>query len=179
MITRNKALIIIAIGILLFFSSVYGLVFGYIDLLPVLGIILIVFGAALLLLASKPIRFCIPHISVMAISVVGIGLQVYVWGFKSHVRPPIGILLWAMMPYALCILLSVFSSIRKPVIAGTAAALFFDLWVYYQIFIDPQSSTAVLLLAYIPLWNTLILIPFITFLAWLIAKSKCPKMASP
>jgi hypothetical protein len=75
-----------------------------------------------------------------------------------------------MLLYALSLTLSSFQAIRKSAIAGAVLALIFDMWGHYVVFINPDSSTASLVLLFIPLWSTIILVPASTFILWLIIR---------
>jgi hypothetical protein len=179
MIPRNISLTVIAVGIIFFVSGVYGIARNYSLFVVGSGILFILFGVIFLLLASRPLQLSVPHFCVIAFAIAAIGLHAYEEFYKSDGAPSIRYLLWAMMPYGLCIVLSAFRKIRKVVILGIIFAFVFDLWGYYAVFINPQSSTAALVLLFIPLWNTVILVPLMTFIAWLITKIKSPQEAAP
>lgn len=179
MAIRNSALSMIAIGVMVFVFGVYGITRQYSVFVIGFGIILAIVGASTLLWVSRPWHLSVPHFLVVAITVGGIVLCSFEHFYKSDGYPPFGYLLWAIMPYIFCLILSSFSSIQAAVIAGAAFAFAFDLWGYYVVFINPQSSTAGLVLLFIPLWNTIILIPLATFITWSIGRIRRPKRVAP
>lgn len=69
-----------------------------------------------------------------------------------------GLLIFSLLPYLLCLLLA-----RKwnPVAAlgGAVAALLLDAFMYYSVFVAPDSSTAALGLLVIPLVNLVAAVP--------------------
>lgn len=180
MATRNLTLVIIAIGIISFVSGVYGLGSQNFSIIILcLGALFIVGGAISLALAVRPWHLSLPHSFVMGITFIAAGLHAYEQIYQSAGNPSPGYWLWSMMPYALCLVLSSFSYIRISTILGAALSLAFDLWGYYVVFINPQSSTAALALLFIPLWSTIIVIPLGTYVAWLIIRIKKPQWTAP
>lgn len=173
--TRNWALIIIVAGIIFFVSGVYGLARHFSLILAGLGILFMLCGATILSLAARPWCLSAPHPYVIGITIAAIGLHLYEQVYESANDPSMGYLLWSMVPYALCLALSSFAGIRTSAIAATVIALAFDVWGYYTVFINPQSSTAPLVLLFIPLWSTVIFIPLVTFISWSITKKRNPR----
>jgi hypothetical protein len=171
MVRRNLALILIAASVVLFVSSLYGL-FTTTFFFPVVGLssLTLVLGLILLLWAARPWNLAAPHSWVIGITMAAIGLHVYEHIYKSSGDVSIGFSLWPMLPYALSLTLSSFQAIRKSAIAGAVLALIFDMWGHYAVFINPDSSTASLVLLFIPLWSTIILVPASTFILWLIIR---------
>ena len=80
----------------------------------------------------------------------------------------LGFFLWAVMPYALCVAGLAMS--WNPLSVGFAAtvALAFDLLAHYSVFIHPTSSTAPLILLFMPLYNAVVWIPAAMLLAHLV-----------
>ena len=113
-----------------------------------------------------------PHPYVAGIVVAAAGLHAYENMYKSAGDPSLGFFLWPMVPYAACLALSAFPGTRVAVIAGGALALAFDFWGYYSVFVNPESSTAALNLLFIPLWNTIIVVPAATFITWAVIQSR-------
>ncbi len=173
MVTRNVALTTIAVGVVAFVAGVYGVIGPDLSvLLAGLGLIALLCGIAFLLSVTRPWRLSTPHPYVLGITVLAAALHVYEHVYNSSGDPSIGFLLWAMVPYGLCLTLSAFPATRAPVIAGAALTLAFDLLGHYSVFINPKRSTAALALLFIPLWSTIIVVPLATFIAWSIAQRR-------
>jgi len=77
--------------------------------------------------------------------------------------------LWQMMPYAIVLLLARFSRLGIALVPGAALALAIDLWTHYAVFVAPTSSTAALAVIWMPIWNTVVIVPVATGISWLIA----------
>ncbi len=169
MITPKLALTIIVAGVVAFVVGVYGTIGPEFSILLIgLGLLTLICGIAFLLSATRPWSLSLPHSYVVGITLLAAGLHAYENLYKSSGGPSIGFLLWSMLPYGLCLILSAFRATKVPVIAGAALALAFDLMGYYSVFVNPQSSTGALALFFIPLWSTIIVVPLATFIAWLI-----------
>ncbi len=168
MINRNLALIPIATGIVAFVVGIYGVIGRHSLLLSGLGLLAMLCGIAFLLMAIRPWRLSAPHPYVIGIAVVAAGLHTYEHIFLGEGSVSIGFLLWSMVPYGLCLILSAFPVTKVPVIAGAALTLAFDLFGHYSVFINPQGSTAALVLLFIPLWSLVIVVPLTTFVVWAI-----------
>jgi hypothetical protein len=69
------------------------------------------------------------------------------------------------------LVLSCFEGTRLPVIAGAALALAADGWNYYEV-ARSTSSTAAIAFIWIPIWNTIIVVPTATFLARLFLRRR-------
>jgi len=169
MTAHSWALMIIAVAISLFISGVYGF-FGSTLFLPMTGlsILALIGGLIMLLVATRPWHLTLLHFFVIGITILAIGLHAYEHLYLSAGDPATGLFLWSLLPYALCMVLSSFLGIRESVILGAAIALVFDLWGHYVVFINPDSSTASLVLLFIPLWSTIIIVPTSTFILWLL-----------
>lgn len=173
MITRKLGVTILAVGVVAFVAGVYGVIGPESSmLLAGLGLLALLFGVGVLLSATRPWCLSAPHKYVIGIAISAVALHVYEHAYKSAGDPSFGFLLWAMVPYVLGLSLSAFVRIRAPVIAGAAGALAFDLWGHYSVFINPEGSTAALVLLFIPLWSTLIVVPLATFIAWFISQKR-------
>jgi hypothetical protein len=167
MLARKLALTILAAGVVAFVAGVYGVTGPEFSiLLAGSGLLALLFGTGFLLSAARPWRLSVPHPYVVGIAVAAAALHAYEHVYKSVGDPSVGFLLWAMVPYFLCLSLSAFPGTRAPVIAGGAVALAFDLWGHYSVFFNPKGSTAALALLFIPLWSTIIVVPLATFIAW-------------
>lgn len=122
------------------------------------------------MLATRPCRRSAPHPYVVGLTVTAAALHAYEHLYQSSGGPSIGFLLWAMVPYGLCLALATFPATRGPVIAGAALAFAFDLWGHYAVFVNPRGSTAALVLLFIPLWSAILVVPLATLAAWLIER---------
>jgi hypothetical protein len=97
-----------------------------------------------------------------ALIAVGIALHVYIDVFLSD-RPVsvfgfVGVILWPSLSYALCALaLRIWGPAAA--IGGSAVALGLDAMSVYVVFIHPRSSTAPLILLFVPLYNLVIFTP--------------------
>jgi hypothetical protein len=167
------ALVIVGLGIAAFVGGVYGVIGSELSfLLAGLGMLGSLVGVALLLAATRPWNLSAPHGAVVGIAVLGAALHGYEHLYKSSSDSSMGFLLWSMVPYLLCLLLSAFPAVRTSVIAGAVLALVFDVWGHYSVFVDPQSSTAALALLFIPLWSSIVVVPVGTLIAWLVARGR-------
>jgi hypothetical protein len=97
-----------------------------------------------------------------ALIAVGIALHVYIDVFLSD-RPVsvfgfVGVILWPSLPYVLCaVALRVWGPAAA--IGGSAVALGLDAVSVYVVFIHPTSSTAPLVLLFVPLYSLVIFTP--------------------
>jgi len=62
--------------------------------------------------------------------------------FAKAAEPSLTWFLWAMLPYGVCLVVWVRSSVGAPSLAGVIAALAFDLVAHYDVFVHPTGSTA-------------------------------------
>jgi hypothetical protein len=97
-----------------------------------------------------------------ALLAVGIALHVCIDLFLSD-RPLslfglFGVILWPSLPYALCALALKFWG-EGAAIGGAAVALMVDVITVYVVFIHPTSSTAPLVLLFVPLWSAVVFTP--------------------
>ncbi len=109
----------------------------------------------------------------------GIGLHTYT--LLSTFNPEyayfsIGLMLVSILPYCICLLLSLI----KPAFywvsfGGALAALVIDGLTYHSVFISPQSSTAALGLLFAPLWNIFLFMPIGMVLGYGIERSRAPR----
>jgi hypothetical protein len=93
---------------------------------------------------------------------VGVALHVYIDVFLSD-RPVsvfglLGVILWPSLPYILCaVMLRVWGPAAA--IGGSAVALGLDAMSVFAVFIHPTSSTAPLVLLFVPLYSLVIFTP--------------------
>jgi len=113
-----------------------------------------------------------PHLSVIAVSVLGAVLHAYESLWRSQGGPSPGFLLWGLTPYARCLFVAMSSKSPVPPTAGAAIALLLDLLTHYSVFVHPTSSTAALALIFTPLWNTLVFAPLTILVTWLIVRRR-------
>jgi hypothetical protein len=101
---------------------------------------------------------------------LGIGLHLYEHAALSDNGFSPAFFLWAVMPYGLCMAGLVLR--RQPLAVGFAAtvALAADAIAHYSVFVHPTSSTAPLILLFMPLYNTLLWIPGALLLAYLVRR---------
>lgn len=79
----------IAIGVLLFLVSVYGITLQYSVFILYFGIILTIVGVSILLWVSRPWNFSAPHSCVIGITAGAIALHSYEFFFKGDGDPSI------------------------------------------------------------------------------------------
>ena len=101
---------------------------------------------------------------------LGIGLHLYEHAALSDNGFSPAFFLWAAMPYGLC--LTALALRRQPLSIGFAAtvALAADVVAHYSVFFHPTSSTAPLILLFMPLYNTLLWMPAALLLAHLVRR---------
>jgi hypothetical protein len=86
--------------------------------------------------------------------------------------PFIGRFFWSMTPYGVCLLVLFLSKSGIPGALGVTTALVLDLIAHYDVFVNPKSSTAALVLLFVPLWSALIIAPVVMLIAWLAVRSR-------
>lgn len=69
------------------------------------------------------------------------------------------LMIWSSMPYLVCMFIAAISRNPLSPLIGSLAALVFDVFNLYSVFIDPLHSTAPLGLIFVPLWNLVVFIP--------------------
>lgn len=126
----------------LLFLGLYGAIGELSLLLSGADLLILLVGIAVLLFASRPTKFISPHPYVLLVTVLAIALHVYEQFGKSSGGPSLGWLLWAMTPYALCLVVSSFPRTRAAAVAGSVVALAFDSLLHYDVFVNPTGSTA-------------------------------------
>jgi hypothetical protein len=93
---------------------------------------------------------------------IGVAVHVYIDVFLSDhpvsVFGFVGVILWPSLPYGLCaVALRVWGPAAA--IGGSVVALGLDAMSVYAVFIHPTSSTAPLILLFVPLYNLVIFTP--------------------
>jgi hypothetical protein len=161
-----------AFGVVLFVAGVFGwLGEESIFLLAGVGLLVLLAGAGGLLSAQSRTHLRVPHPAVYVLLTLAVVFHVFQNLRMMSADFSYGWFLWALSPYGLVLVLSCFKGIRLSVIAGGALALAADAWNYYEV-ARSTSSTAALNFIWIPIWNTIIVVPIGTFLAWLLLRRR-------
>jgi hypothetical protein len=109
-----------------------------------------------------------PRSKVYAYVVVALAVALHAYEqLAKSSDPSFGWFLWAMIPYAVCMLVVLVSKSAIPGALGVSIALVFDLIAHYEVFVSPMGSTAALALVFVPLWSALIFAPAAMLIAWL------------
>jgi hypothetical protein len=171
-VTRaTKGLAAIAAGVVALVAGIYGW-FGDVSIaLAGLGLLVCVVGLGALLSAQSSTNLTAPHPYVY----VPLALAVLLHGYENLARSSdvsYGWFVWALLPYGLVLALSCFRGTREASIAGGVVALLLDGLVHYDVFVNPQGSTAALALIWIPIWSTLIFVPIATLVARLVIRRR-------
>jgi hypothetical protein len=171
MIRGRTALIVLAVGVALVMLALYGQAEHHSPLVAALGLGLLLLGVVLALLSLRGTAYVRPHPLVLLGAALGVALHGYEQASRAD-SLAVGWLLWALVPYALALAVSIVPAMRMPAIAGTVVVLLFDLYVHHAVFVNPTSSTAALALVFAPIWNTLVFGPLAMVLAWLVVRRR-------
>src|SRR5436190_4861614 len=106
---------------------------------------------------------------VVAIS-LGCLLQGYIHFFEAKANLFIGLLVFALIPYAVAALLACFRRTARVALGFALGLLAGDLFAYDWVFLSSKGSMAGYLLLVMPLLNLLLLGPAGGFLAWVCAR---------
>jgi hypothetical protein len=169
---------LVAAGVAGFFAGLFGLVGELSIYAAALGLALLVSGLVVLVITLRKTPLQQPHVSVIAVVVLGVALHAYESFGLAENGPSLGFFLWGIVPYLLCLVVAMSSKSAVPAFAGAVVALLFDLLAHYQVFVHPTSSTAGLALLFTPLWNTLVFSPLAILLFWLIRRRRARVNAS-
>jgi hypothetical protein len=137
------------------------------------GLLVMLVGAGLLLSTQSGAPSKPPHPAVYPVLALVIAFHIFQNLTMMSAGFAWGFFLWALLPYGLVLVLSCFEGTRLPVVAGAALALAVDVWNYYEVS-QSTSSTAVLNFIWAPIWNTIIVVPAATFVAWLLVRQRQP-----
>lgn len=107
----------------------------------------------------------------MAVIALAFALHAYEQLAKSS-EPSIGFFVWSLVPYAVCSLVLLRARSGIPAALGVSVALLLDLIAHYDVFVNPQSSTAALALVAIPLWSALLFSPAVMLVGWLVVRRR-------
>jgi hypothetical protein len=173
MTRATKSFTAIALGVLLMVAGIYGWFREVSVPLTGIGLLTLLVGAVALLSTQSRTQLRLPHPVVYGLLVVAVAFHVYQNVTMMSAEFSYGWFLWALLPYGLVLVLSCFEGTRLSIIAGAALALAADAWNYYEV-ARSTSSTAVLNFIWIPLWNTIIVVPIATFVAWLLLRRRQP-----
>jgi len=157
------ALLIIA-GLFGWFSEVSFAFAGF-------GLLVLLVGAGGLLSTQSRAQLRAPHPAIYGLLTLAIAFHVFQNLTMMSAQFAFGWFLWALLPYGLVLVLSCFEGTRLPAMAGAALALAADAWNYYEV-ARSTSSTAAINFIWIPIWNTIIVVPMATFLAWLFLRRR-------
>lgn len=100
-----------------------------------------------------------------------VGLHAYEQSVLSRDTSVSYFLLWSMTPYILCLVVLILSRSALHVIVGVSAALVLDAVMYYSVLYS-SSSTAVLGLVWMPIWNIFVFVPGAMMITWLIVRRR-------
>ena len=99
-------------------------------------------------------------IVVLILVILGIGLHLREASMSSEFDSfTAGLFLWSICPYAICFVTLRIIKDKNKCIGGAAAILLFDLWIHFEVFVSPSSSTAALGLLSAPFLNMVLLFP--------------------
>lgn len=106
--------------------------------------------------------------SLMAAAAV---LHGYEHSVLSREAPEWFFFLWSMAPYIACLLVLILSTSGLHVISAAAVALLLDGFMYYSV-LTSDSSTAVLGLLWMPIWNTIIFVPLAMWVTLIVVRRR-------
>ena len=180
---RAIGFVLLALGVAAFAGGLFGLAGEQSIVVFLVGGALLVFGVATLLWTLRRESIARPRMLVICLALVAAALHIYqaVWTPSGEPTSPtfiVGLTLWSMTPYFLCILVASISKSSAPATAGATIALCSDLWTHYLVFVAPTSSTAGLALMFTPLWNLLIFSPIAMGLVCLLLRRRAQLNAS-
>jgi hypothetical protein len=170
--TRSAiSLAAVGLGVLLFVAGIYGWVGDDSIFLAGAALVISLMGVVGLLSTQSRTQLRRPHAAVYVLLIVAAAFHVFQNLRMMSVNFAFGWFLWALLPYGLVLALSFFEGTRRAVTAGAVLALAFDAWSLYEV-ARSTSSTAALAFVWIPLWNTMIVVPMATFLTWLVMRRR-------
>jgi hypothetical protein len=101
---------------------------------------------------------------------LAIGLHLYEHLALSDNGFSPGFLLWSLLPYGVCVA-GLAAGLHPASLAFAASvALAFDLLAHYGVFIHPTSSTAPLILLFMPIYNAVLWVPAAMLVAHLVRR---------
>ena len=112
---------------------------------------------------------------------LGVVLHSYINIFKSSEGIygfNIGLLIYSLLPYFVCALFITIKNKPQIALGGVILPLIIDSITYYDVFINPQSSTAALGLLFTPLVNLIIFMPIGILIGFGISRSLSRKASN-
>ena len=100
---------------------------------------------------------------------IGLAIFVYVGLFLTHGGFSL-LNVWPMGPYLILLCIIPFARTPIALLLPTLAVILIDVSVIYEVFVAPSSSTAALILLWMPVWHVIIVIPILFFVGRLIDK---------
>ncbi len=79
----------------------------------------------------------------------------------------IGVLLWSILPY---FMIFIFRKFLYGSLCAAVLVFALDLWMHLEVFVFSSSSTAALVLLFMPLWNLVLVIPVAYLVGSMISK---------
>ncbi|HKW54867.1 MAG TPA: hypothetical protein VJO12_14335 [Stellaceae bacterium] len=124
-------------------------------------------------------RWRVPYLAALVPILLAISLHLYEHVALSDNGFSPGFFLWSLLPYAVCIFGLALSWNPLSLAFAASVALAFDLLAHYSVFIHPTSSTAPLILLFMPIYNAVLWIPAAMLLAhlarrWLAGSARAP-----
>jgi hypothetical protein len=86
------------------------------------------------------------------------------------------LLLLSCLPYVLCVVVLLWSGRALIALCGVVPALGFDIAAFLSVFVWPTSSTAPLILLFLPLWNLLLFVPLGLLVGWGIGRARAQRV---
>jgi hypothetical protein len=171
MTRATKSFYAVACGVLLIVAGLFGW-FGEVSvLLASAGLLISLFGAAALVSTQSRSQLRAPHPVAYGVLALAIAFHVFQNLTMMSADFAYGWFLWALLPYGLVLVLACFKGTGLSVVAGAALALAADAWNYYEV-ARSSSSTAAINFIWMPLWNTIIVVPVATFIGWLLLRRR-------
>ncbi len=169
---RRAGLSALALGIAIFFLGRLGLGSFLRSWVSEIGAVLACGGLVTFLLTLRGERVSWPHPLVVIVAFLAAALHAYEQLFVMPGRLSAGWLLWGLTPYVLSLAVSAFTGTRTAAIAGAVVALLFDLVLHHDVSTGPKNFAAVLVVMVRPLVSTLIIVPAVIFIAWLLLRRR-------
>ena len=177
-VTRaTKSLSAVACGVLFIVAGLFGWAGEASIILAGVGLLILPLGAAALLSTQSRAQLRTPHPAVYGVLASAIAFHVFQNVTMMSAEFEHRWFLWALLPYGLVLVLACFEGTRLCVLAGAGVALAADACNYFAV-AHSTSSTAAIAFIWIPLWNTIIVVPLATFIAWLISRQYHRRSAS-
>ena len=107
------------------------------------------------------------YLPALAPILLAVGLHLYEHAALSDNGFSPGFFLWSLLPYAVCVAGLAMRWNPMSLAFAASVALAFDLLAHYSAFIHPTSSTAPLILLFMPIYDAVLWIPAAMLLAHL------------